>query len=176
MENLQPAGTLMAGITSLHQNSPIGIRDAVAGDAEVIADFNRRLAWESEGKRLDAAVIDRGVRLALARPELCRYFLAEIDGRIVGQTMITYEWSDWRAGVFWWIQSVYVVADHRQRGVFRALFQHIRALAERTADVCGLRLYVDRHNAPALETYSRLGMAPSGHLLYELDWSGAIGS
>jgi len=159
----------------LMQNTAIHIRDALPGDAAVIADFNGRLAWASEAKRLDPAVIGRGVQLALEKPELCRYFLAEVEGRIAGQTMITYEWSDWRAGVFWWIQSVYVVAEYRQRGVFRALFQHIRELAKSTPEVCGLRLYVEAHNAPALATYRRLGMTPTGHLLYEIDWTEAIG-
>lgn len=157
------------------QNASIHIRDAVPADATTIADFNCRLAWESEGKRLDSAVIARGVRLALDSPELCRYFLAQIDGQDIGQTMLTYELSDWRAGVFWWIQSVYVVAEHRQRGVFRALFQHIHELAKSTPVVCGLRLYVEEHNAAALATYGRLGLAPSGHLLYEIDWSRAVG-
>jgi GNAT superfamily N-acetyltransferase len=148
------------------------IRDAEPGDAAIIVDFNVRLAWESEGKRLVPAVIDRGVRLALAKPEMCRYFLAAIDGEVVGQTMITYEWSDWRAGVRWWIQSVYVTAEHRRQGVFRALFEHIRERARNTPEVCGLRLYVEQHNAQALATYGRMGMVPSGHLLYEMDWSG----
>jgi GNAT superfamily N-acetyltransferase len=150
----------------------ISVRDATPHDAAVIADFNVRLAWESEGKQLDPAVVDRGVRLALIKPEMCRYFLAEADGRIVGQTMITYEWSDWRAGVCWWIQSVYVVAEARRQGVFRALFEHIRQLAQESTEVCGLRLYVEQHNATALDTYRRLGMVATGHLLYELDWSG----
>ena len=153
----------------------IYIRDALPSDAEVIADFNCRLAWESEGKRLDPDVIGRGVRLALEKPELCRYFLAGIDGQVAGQTMITYELSDWRAGVLWWIQSVFVVAEFRRCGVFKALFQHIQELAQKSPDVRGLRLYVEEHNAAALATYRRMGMIPSGHLLYELDWSGAVG-
>ncbi|HJT35742.1 MAG TPA: GNAT family N-acetyltransferase [Pirellulales bacterium] len=155
------------------EQTTIHVRDATPADAAIIADFNSRLAWESEGKRLDAEVLARGVRLALEKPEMCRYFLAEVDGQAVGQTMLTYEWSDWRAGVFWWIQSVYVLAGQRGRGVFRALYEHVRALAKSTPDVCGLRLYVEHQNAAAQATYQRLGMAPSGHFLYELDWSGA---
>jgi GNAT superfamily N-acetyltransferase len=154
--------------------APIEIRDATPADAATIAEFNRLLALESENKRLDPHVLACGVRKALERSELCRYFLAEDGGGIVGQTMLTYEWSDWRAGVFWWIQSVYVVPASRGQGVFRALFTHIEALARSTPEVCGLRLYVEQHNAPAIATYSRMGMTPSGHWLYELDWSGAI--
>ncbi len=150
------------------------VRNAAPADAPTIVEFNRLLALESEAKRLDPAVLERGVQLALVRPELCRYFLAEAEGQIVGQTMLTYEWSDWRAGVFWWIQSVYVRAENRGRGVFRALFEHVAALARADPAVCGLRLYVEQHNAAALATYRRLGMTPSGHLLYELDWSGAV--
>ena len=157
-------------------NEPtLHVRDATPADAAIIAEFNRLLAWESEGKRLDADVLARGVRLALEKPEFCRYFLAELGGEIVGQTMLTYEWSDWRAGVFWWIQSVYVISEQRGRGVFRALFEHVHHLARSSPDVCGLRLYVEHENAAALATYRRLGMSPTGHLLYELDWSG-VGS
>jgi GNAT superfamily N-acetyltransferase len=151
--------------------SPLLIRDAAAADAALIAEFNCQLAWESEHKRLDPAMISRGVERALARPALCRYFLAELDGRTVGQTMLTYEWTDWRDGVFWWIQSVYVLPEYRRRGVFRALHQHVAALARSTPDVRGLRLYVERANEAAQATYQRLGLAPSGHLLYEHDWS-----
>lgn len=153
----------------------IHVRDATPADAAIIAEFNRRLAWESEGKRLDAEVLARGVRLALEKPEMCRYILAEVDRQVVGQTMLTYEWSDWRAGVFWWIQSVFVVAEQRGQGVFRALFEHVQNLARSTPEVCGLRLYVEHQNAAAQATYQRLGMTPSGHFLYELDWS-AVGS
>jgi GNAT superfamily N-acetyltransferase len=157
------------------QTSLINIRDAKLTDFDLIAEFNSRLAWESERKRLDAEVIARGVQFALKQPELCRYFLAEIDGQAVGQTMITYELTDWRAGVLWWIQSVYVVEEYRRRGVFRALFEYIQNLARNTPNVRGLRLYVEEHNFKALCTYRRMGMGPTGHLLYELDWSGTIG-
>jgi ribosomal protein S18 acetylase RimI-like enzyme len=151
--------------------SRITVRDASPADWPTIVDFNCRLAWETEDKRLDGATIERGVKLALAKPEYCRYFVAEVEQRVIGQTMITYEWTDWRAGVLWWIQSVYVAAEHRQRGVFRALFEHVRRQAEASPDVRGLRLYVEEHNTAAQATYRQLGLAPSGHLLYELDWS-----
>jgi GNAT superfamily N-acetyltransferase len=147
------------------------IRDAQPDDLATMVDFNCRLAEESEHKTLDRSTVERGVRRALERPELCRYFIAEEAGRPVGQTMITYEWTDWRDGVCWWIQSVYVRPDARRSGVFRALFQHIEQLARSSPDCRGLRLYVEQHNAPALATYKNLGMQPSGHVLYEIDWT-----
>jgi GNAT superfamily N-acetyltransferase len=150
------------------------IREATPDDAPVIVEFNRRLAWESEHKRLDPALIGPGVAEALRRPELARYFVAERPGEtdgVIGQMMITYEWSDWRNGLFWWIQSVYVRDDARRGGVFRALYDHVAGLARRTPRTCGLRLYVEHENAAALATYVKLGMKPSGHLVYEVDWS-----
>ena len=150
------------------------IRAARPDDWPVLAEFNQRLAQESEGRGLDPAVIARGVQRALAQPEACRYFVAELDGRIVGQTMVTCEWSDWRCGWFWWIQSVYVAAEHRGRGVYRALHQHIEALARAAGDVCGLRLYVETANQRAIATYENLGMSRTHYLLYERDWSGTV--
>jgi len=154
------------------------IREAGPDDAPVIVEFNRRLAWETEHKRLDPALIGPGVAEALRRPELARYFVAERTGEtageaggIIGQIMITYEWSDWRNGLFWWIQSVYVRDDARRGGVFRALYEHVAGLARRTPRTCGLRLYVEHENGAALATYAKLGMKPSGHLVYEVDWS-----
>lgn len=85
--------------------------------------------------------------------------------------MLTFEWSDWRAGVFWWLQSVYVAPEARRRGVFQALFAHIRNVARADRQVVGLRLYVEEHNAPAIGTYRRLGMIRSGHVVFEIDWS-----
>lgn len=153
------------------------VRDARLDDAAIIVEFNRLLAQESEAKDLNVEVLACGVRRALEQPEMCRYFVAEWkqgEGKpvVVGQSMLTYELTDWRDGVLWWFQSVYVVRDYRGRGVFRALFEHIHRLARTTPDVRGLRLYVEQHNAQALATYGRLGMQPSGHLVYEMDWSG----
>lgn len=136
----------------------IVIRQANPADAAVVAEFNSHLALESEGKELDRALLDRGVRAALADPAKGRYFLAERDAQIVGQLGITYEWSDWRNGWFWWIQSVYVVAAARRQGVFRALFRHVEETARADPMVIGIRLYVDRDNRPAHDTYEGLGL------------------
>ncbi|HEX3869061.1 MAG TPA: GNAT family N-acetyltransferase [Pirellulales bacterium] len=147
------------------------VRDARLDDLPTIVEFNVRLAEESENKRLDGCVLERGVRRALASRDMCRYFVAEERGAVVGQTMVTYELTDWRDGVLWWIQSVYVQPEARGRGVFRSLYEHIERLARADPEARGLRLYVEHHNETALATYERLGMRPSGHLLYEIDWS-----
>src|SRR5689334_15390971 len=103
------------------------VRPATVADAEVVAEFNRLLALESEGKALDLQLLLPGVRAGLVDPSKCRYFVAEQDGKIVGQMAITYEWSDWRNGWFWWIQSVYVRPEARRQGVFRTIYRHIQA-------------------------------------------------
>jgi GNAT superfamily N-acetyltransferase len=154
-------------------NAPasLTIRSAALVDVPTIVLFNSRLAEETEHKRLDPATIERGVRRALSEPGLCRYFVAERGSEIVGQAMITIELTDWRDGVLWWLQSVYVAKPHRGTGVFRTLFQHIQSLAEADGEVRGLRLYVERENERAQRVYEQLGMRPSGHLVYERDWS-----
>src|SRR3954452_8892223 len=105
------------------------IRDATPADAATIVDFNARMARETEGLTLDPAVLSRGVRAALADPAKAIYFVAEIDRRVVGQLMITHEWSDWRDGDIWWVQSVYVHPEYRRRGIFRTLYAHARERA-----------------------------------------------
>lgn len=148
----------------------VTLRLARPDDAEIIATFNERMAEETEDRRLDAATIRAGVRRVLGDPRTGRYYIAECDGRVVGQTMITLEWSDWRNGFFWWIQSVYVEPASRNRGVFRALYQHIRDEGRSTRDCCGLRLYVVAHNHKAMETYRRLGMHVSDYRICEEEW------
>jgi GNAT superfamily N-acetyltransferase len=145
------------------------IRKARPTDAAVIAEFNTRIAWETEKLRLDPQTIRRGVRAVLKDPGKGTYFVVEMEGTIVGQLLLTYEWSDWRNGDFWWIQSVYVAAEHRQAGVFRALFAHIQKLATTRHDVCGLRLYVERHNDRAQRAYAKLGMAKTHYEVFETD-------
>ena len=139
----------------------ITIRRARPEDADTIAAFNIALAKETEDLALDPAVIAPGVRAALADPARSLYFVAEDGGRIVGQTMVTYEWSDWRNGFLWWIQSVFVAAEAREKGVFKAL--HARVVEEaRKAGSVGIRLYVFDSNHRAQKVYARLGMK-DGH-------------
>jgi len=146
------------------------IRKARRTDAETIARFNEALAWESEGVRLDGDRLRAGVAQVLRDESKGVYFLAESEGTVVGQTMVTYEWSDWRNGVFWWIQSVYVEAEYRRTGIFRRLFEHVRAVAQHHPAVCGLRLYVDRDNARAMDVYLRLGLSEARYSMMEEDF------
>lgn len=152
------------------------VRAAIPADADTIAANNVAMALEAEHKLLDAGIARAGARAVFAGAGHGRYFVAEFDGRIVGQLMITYEWSDWRNGVFWWIQSVYVAPAARRQGVFRALYAHVEALAKGDPGVCGMRLYVDRDNRRAQETYRRCGMHDGGYLVMEVDYSGAVQS
>ncbi len=143
------------------------VRPALLADAAVICEFNRLLALESEGKILDPALLQPGVHKALADDNKGRYFLAELDGQIVGQLGVTYEWSDWRNGWFWWIQSVYVRPEARRRGVFRTLFQHVLDSAKTDPQVIGIRLYVERDNHAAQGTYEAMGLHRTGYHVME---------
>ncbi|MGD0260034.1 MAG: GNAT family N-acetyltransferase [Verrucomicrobiota bacterium] len=145
------------------------IREAVLSDARLIAAFNLQLAEESEGLRLEAATVQAGVAALLKDPAKGIYYVAEAEGAVVGQLMITYEWSDWRNANIWWIQSVYVKPEFRRAGVFRALFNHLRSLAQARKDVCSLRLYVHAENTRAHESYQRLGMTRTPYEVFELD-------
>ncbi len=143
------------------------IRPADINDAATIADFNCRLAEETENKSLHAETVEQGVRALLQVPSRGRYFVAEMGGQLVGQLMHTFEWSDWRNGDIWWIQSVYVHSDFRRQGVFRALSCHLEELAQDTPGVVGIRLYVERENDRAQQTYSSLGFERPGYLVME---------
>jgi ribosomal protein S18 acetylase RimI-like enzyme len=146
------------------------IRPAKLSDAATITDFNVRMALETENRRLDRARVRRGVRALLQDAAKGTYFLAEEGDRVAGQLGLTMEWSDWRNGNFWWIQSVYVLPECRQRGVFRALYAHVHKLARSRRDVCGLRLYVDADNARAQLAYERLGMKATPYQFFEIDF------
>ena len=147
------------------------IREAIAADATTIADFNARLAAETEDRSLEPALIASGVAQLLDDPSKGRYWVAEDAGRIVGQVGVTYEWSDWRNGMLWWIQSVYVEPAWRGQGVFSSLYRHVESLARNAA--VGLRLYVDADNHPARHTYRKLGMREPGYLVMEVELSDA---
>lgn len=149
------------------QTARVTVRAATPDDAATIADFNRILAAESEGRELDPDRLARGVRLLLANHTRGHYWVAEGEGRIVGQCMVTTEWSDWSAGRYWWLQSVYVVPDWRGRGVLRALWDQVVEEATALGDVASIRLYVERDNAGARKAYERLGMEESPYLVYE---------
>ena len=143
------------------------VRVASGSDAALIGDFNCRLARETEHRDLDSALVEAGVRAALASPAHGRYLLAEIEGRVVGQLFLTYEWSDWRNGMFWWLQSVYVLPEYRRRGVFRHLHGEVLAMAHADGGVCGNRLYVERENGAAQATYRALGFVRPGYEVME---------
>ena len=146
------------------------VRPATLADLLTIVEFNRRLALETEAITLSVEVLTHGVRAALLDPHKARYFVAEIGGRVVGQIMHTREWSDWRNGHIWWLQSVYVAEEFRRSGVFRSLVEHLRAEAQSSPDVVGLRLYVEKHNDRAAATYDRLGLPEAGYVVREQIW------
>lgn len=143
------------------------IRPTRMGDAPVLVAFNRALARETEGRDLIPEVISAGVDTLLKNPRLGFYVVAESNGNVVGSLMVTPEWSDWRNGAFWWIQSVYVRPDCRRQGVYRQLYQYVRSLAARDPQVCGFRLYVERANTAAQKTYKALGMDETSYRLFE---------
>lgn len=152
------------------------IREAVAADADRLAAWACTMARETEGLELDPATVREGVAQGIADAAKARYFVAvrevpvagaEVIAEPVGMLMLTREWSDWRCGHWWWIQSVYVAPAHRRGGVFRALYAHVRALAMAAPDVRGLRLYVEHANAAAMATYAALGMHDAGYRIYE---------
>lgn len=144
------------------------IRAARTTDVDVIAEFNRLLASESEGRDLDSDTLARGVAALLSDSHRGQYWIAEAgDREPVGQCLVTTEWSDWTNGRYWWFQSVYVVPEWRGRGVFRALWDHVESSARQEGDVASLRLYVERDNGSARAVYEKLGMEETGYLVYE---------
>ncbi|HEY8011698.1 MAG TPA: GNAT family N-acetyltransferase [Rudaea sp.] len=144
----------------------IRIRDAVPDDSDSLVEFNAAMALETENMVLDPATLRAGVAALLAQPQRGFYLVAEDAGIVIGCLMITHEWSDWRNGDWWWLQSVYVRADYRRHGVFRTLYADVEQRARRTEGVIGLRLYVERDNARAQRTYAALGMQPTHYAIY----------
>jgi GNAT superfamily N-acetyltransferase len=148
------------------------IRPARPQDAATIVHFNCLLAEETEDTRLNPETVLAGVQQLLADPAKGRYLVAEAGGEVIGQLAHTREWSDWRNGDLWWIQSVYVHADHRGSGVFRALYQALEKLAADEGNVVGIRLYVEKHNDKAQSAYGRLGLVKTEYEVMQKVWSG----
>ena len=148
-------------------NPKINVRKAIPADAGTIADFNIAMALETENKELSPDKIRPGVRALFSMPEYGFYLVAEIDREVAGSLMITYEWSDWRNGFFWWIQSVYVKPEFRRQGVYQEMFSFIKELAGRNSEICGCRLYVEHNNSIAQGTYKSLGMNETHYKMFE---------
>ena len=152
------------------------IRAAYPREIPTLIEFNRAMARETEAKELDPVRSKLGVEAVFADPSKGLYYVALRGEELLGALLLTNEWSDWRNGVFWWIQSVYVVPAARRAGVFRALYQHVLTRARADPDVCGLRLYVEQDNRRAQEAYTKLGMQAAHYRLFELDFvHGAAG-
>jgi ribosomal protein S18 acetylase RimI-like enzyme len=145
----------------------ISIRPALLADVPLLAQWAKAMAFETEQKILADEDIFPGVRRAIEQEGLAHYFIAELSDRPAGCLMLTYEWSDWRNGLWWWIQSVYIDPECRRQGVYRALYAHVQALAENDADVQGIRLYVEKENRTAQQTYLSLGMHDSHYRVFE---------
>ena len=148
----------------------VTIRPAERSDLPHLVQWNAAMAWETEQKALDPAVLERGVAAVFDEPRRGFYLFAEHNGAPAGCLLVTYEWSDWRAGDFWWIQSVYVVPQARRAGVFRSLYAHVEQRA-RGVGAVGLRLYVETENERAQRTYAGLGMERCHYFMYETEFT-----
>jgi GNAT superfamily N-acetyltransferase len=142
------------------------IRQATAADAQVIRDFQKAMALETENMTLDNDTVTLGVEAVFSDKGRGRYFVAETEGLIVASLLITYEWSDWRNSDIWWFQSVYVIPGFRRMGVFRMMYEFIREEAAKNG-IPGLRLYVETENSRAQKTYEAMGMNGSHYKMYE---------
>jgi ribosomal protein S18 acetylase RimI-like enzyme len=145
----------------------ISIRRARPSDAQDIIAFNVAIAKETEDLALNTSIVSKGVARLMENPQYGFYVVAESTGGVLGSLMVTYEWSDWRDGVYWWIQSVYVKPEHRGRGIYRQLHNFVRELAAKDPNARGLRLYVELENEVAQKAYVKMGMQPAAYKIYE---------
>lgn len=149
----------------------IHLRRARDKDADFLAAGNIALARETENKALPQSTVLEGVKTVLRHPNHGFYVIAEIDHQPMGQLLVTYEWSDWRNGLFWWLQSVYILPQWRGQGLFRQLQDYVIQAAKDDPKVCGLRLYVERDNRRAKSIYTHLGWQTTSYEMLEMDWS-----
>ncbi len=143
------------------------IRLATPADCAAVSAFNVAMAHETEAVSLDTATTTAGVAAVLVDPSLGFFVVAQSNTETIAAMLVTYEWSDWRNASYWWMQSVYVMPSHRNQGVYKALYAHVKALARHNGNVCGFRLYVERNNTRAKNVYVALGMHDSHYDLYE---------
>ena len=149
------------------QQMKVVVRAARIDDVAIITEYNCRLAQETESRTLNWQTVDAGVRRGLGLGDEVQYFVAEDESGVIGQIMLTREWSDWRNGWMIWLQSVYVASEKRGAGVFRILFDRAIELTRLRCDPVCVRLYVERENETATETYRKLGFRNSGYLVLE---------
>ncbi len=145
----------------------MNIRLAKKEDAAALVEFNQAMALETEGRRLDSQVLKSGVETVFQSDDKGFYVVAEDAGKIVGGLMVTFEWSDWRDGWFWWIQSVYILPEARGKKIYSRLYEFVKTEARARKDVRGFRLYVEKENLHAQTVYEKLGMEASHYLMYE---------
>ena len=145
----------------------INIRVAQPADVKLLVKFNQLMAWETEQKQLDEDILTKGVSALIVDENKGFYLVAEQNDIVVGSLMVPTEWSDWRNGVFWWVQSVYITPDFRRQGIYAQLYAQVKILAAQQHNVCGFRLYVEKENLIAQKTYESLGMQPTHYLMYE---------
>lgn len=152
----------------------ISVRPARPEDVDQLVAFSAAMAFETEGRTLDRDLLRQGTLAVLHSSEKGFYLVAEgaqeAKHPIIGQLMVTYEWSDWRNAMFWWIQSVYVHPEWRGRGVYRQIHESVVSEARSRPDVCGVRLYVEADNTTAQMVYRRVGMSPSSYCVFEKDF------
>ena len=149
-------------------SSSIAVGRAATEDVAAIAQFNIAMAAETEDLALDPQTVHAGVAAVVSDDRRGFYLVARSDGKAVGSLMITYEWSDWRNGNLWWIQSVYVVPSSRKQGIFRLLYDNVISLAKQSGDAAGIRLYVEKDNRGAQEVYRKLGMSETAYRVFEI--------
>jgi len=155
--------------TPTQEDSPYKVREATIADASTIADFNIRMAYETEKRQLIPERVKRGVETVFQVPGKGQYFVATLNDQVVGSCMITYEWSDWNCCDYWYLQSVFVEPDHRRKGVFGKLFKYVEQACI-NAKSASLRLYVDKTNENAKQSYLKLGMQISHYEMFEKDF------
>ena len=145
----------------------ISIREGTISDATLISSFQQHMALETESKILDEYTVLKGVEKVLASSDRGFYIIADVASKVIGSLMVTFEWSDWRNGWFFWIQSVFVEQSYRRQGIYRLMHNEVINRCKKSKDCCGIRLYVERDNINAQKVYKNLGMHETDYYLFE---------